>query len=150
MAGKWFDELETGQLFRHGLTRTVTETDNILFSSLTMNPQPLHLDRHFAASTEFGQPLMNSLFTLGLMIGMSVHDLTLGTLIANLGMTNVTFPAPLFQGDTISVTSEVTSKRDSRSRPDAGIVEFLHRAYKQDGTLVATCTRQSLMRKQPA
>jgi acyl dehydratase len=150
MAGLWFEDLEVGKTYRHPITRTVTEADNMLFSCLTMNPQPLHIDRHFAAQTEWGQPLMNSLFTLGLMIGISVNDLTLGTIVANLGMTEVKFPAPLFQGDTISVATEVVSKRDSRSRPDAGIVEFDHRAYKQDGTLVAQCRRQTFMRKRPA
>ena len=115
-----------------------------------MNPQPLHIDRHFAEKTEWGQPLMNSLFTLGLMIGISVNDLTIGTIVANLGMTEVKFPAPLFQGDTIRVETLVASKRESRSRPDAGIVEFEHKAFKQDGTLVAQCRRQVFMRKKPA
>ncbi|NJM30303.1 MAG: MaoC family dehydratase [Rhizobiales bacterium] len=129
MAGLWFEELEVGKLYRHPITRTVTEMDNMLFSTLTMNAQPLHIDRHFAAKTEWGQPLMNSLFTLGLMIGISVNDLTLGTTVANLGMTEVKFPAPLFQGDTVNVTTEVVSKRESKSRPGAGIVEFAHKAY---------------------
>jgi acyl dehydratase len=150
VAGLWFEEIDVGRLYRHPITRTVTEMDNVLFSTLTMNPQPLHIDRHFAAQTEWGQPLMNSLFTLGLMIGISVNDLTLGTTVANLGMTEVKFPAPLFQGDTINVTTEVVSKRDSKSRPSQGIVEFHHKAYKQDGTLVAQCLRQALMRKKPA
>ncbi len=150
MAGLWFEDVEQGRTYAHPITRTVTETDNVLFSTLTMNPQPLHLDRHFASKTEFGQPLMNSLFTLGLMIGISVNDLTVGTIIANLGMTEVKFPAPLFQGDTIRVTTEIVSKRESRSRPEAGIVEFHHRAYKHDGTLVAECRRQVMMRKRPA
>ena len=150
MAGLWFEELEVGRTYRHPITRTVTESDNILFSCLTMNPQPLHIDRHFSAGTEWGQPLMNSLFTLGLMIGISVNDLTVGTIVANLGMTEVKFPAPLFQGDTIRVETLVASKRDSRSRPDAGIVEFDHKAFKQDGTLVAQCRRQVFMRKKPA
>jgi acyl dehydratase len=123
--------------------------DNIMFSCLTMNPQPLHIDRDFAARTEWGQPLMNSLFTLGLMIGISVNDLTLGTTIANLGMTDVKFPAPLFENETVSVTTEVVAKRESRSRPDAGVVDFDHKAYKQDGTLVAQCRRQAFMRKRP-
>lgn len=149
MAGLWFEELEPGRSYAHPITRTVTEMDNVLFSTLTMNPQPLHIDRHFAAQTEWGQPLMNSLFTLGLMIGISVNDLTVGTIVANLGMTEVKFPAPLFQGDTVRVTTEVVSKRESRSRPDAGIVEFHHRAFKQDGTLVAECRRQVFMRKRP-
>jgi acyl dehydratase len=150
MAGLWFEELEVGRVYSHPITRTVTEADNVLFSCLTMNPQPLHIDRHFAAQTEWGQPLMNSLFTLGLMIGISVNDLTVGTIVANLGMTEVKFPAPLFQGDTIRVETVVATKRESRSRPDAGIVEFEHKAFKQDGTLVAQCRRQVFMRKKPA
>jgi acyl dehydratase len=141
MPGLWFEEFETGKVYRHPVTRTVTEMDNMMFSCLTLNPQPLHIDRHFSAGTEWGQPLMNSLFTLGLMIGISVSDLTLGTTIANLGMTDVKFPAPLFQGDTVHVTTEVIGKRDSKSRPDAGIVDFHHKAFKQDGTLVAECRR---------
>ncbi|CAN5367344.1 MaoC family dehydratase [soil metagenome] len=149
MAGMWFEDFEIGRVHRHPITRTVTEMDNMMFSCLTHNPQPLHIDRHFAAETEWGQPLMNSLFTLGLMIGISVNDLTLGTTIANLGMTDVKFPAPLFQGDTIHVETAVAAKRESRSRQDAGIVEFDHRAYKQDGTLVAVCRRQAFMRKRP-
>jgi len=150
MAGLWFEELEVGRVYRHPITRTVTEADNMFFSCLTMNPQPLHIDRHFAEKTEWGQPLMNSLFTLGLMIGISVNDLTIGTIVANLGMTEVKFPAPLFQGDTIRVETIVATKRDSKSRPDAGIVEFEHKAFKQDGTLVAQCRRQVFMRKKPA
>jgi acyl dehydratase len=150
MPGLWFEEFETGKVYRHSITRTVTEMDNMMFSCLTMNPQPLHIDRHFAAQTEWGQPLMNSLFTLGLMIGISVNDLTLGTTIANLGMTDVKFPAPLFQGDTVNVTTEVLGKRESKSRPEAGIVDFHHRAFKQDGTLVAECRRQAFMRKRSA
>jgi len=150
MAGLWFEEFEVGRVYAHPITRTVTEMDNMMFSCLTMNPQPLHIDRHFSATTEWGQPIMNSLFTLGLMIGISVNDLTVGTTIANLGMREVKFPAPLFQGDTIRVETEVKSKRESKSRPDAGIVDFEHRAFKQDGTLVAVCLRQAFMRKQPA
>jgi acyl dehydratase len=150
MAGLWFEEFAVGRVYAHPITRTVTEMDNMLFSCLTMNPQPLHIDRHFSAATEWGQPLMNSLFTLGLMIGISVNDLTVGTTVANLGMRDVKFPAPLFQGDTIRVETEVKGKRDSQSRPDAGIVEFEHRAFRQDGTLVAVCQRQAFMRKRPA
>ena len=146
--GLYFEDFVEGSLFRHRLTRTVTQTDNMLFSNMTLNPQPLHIDAHFCETeTEWGRPLMNSLFTLGLMIGISVNDTTVGTTIANLGMTDVRFPAPVFEGDTISVTTEIAGKRESRSRPDAGIVEFLHRAYKQDGTLVAQCRRQAFMRK---
>jgi len=151
MAGIYYDQFEIGKIYEHALRRTVTEMDNMLFSNMTLNPQPLHIDRHFCETqTEWGQPLMNSLFTLGLMIGISVNDLTVGTTIANLGMTDVKFPNPLFQGDTINVTTEIIGKRESRSRPDAGIVDMIHRAYKQDGTLVAICTRQAFMRKQAA
>jgi acyl dehydratase len=149
MAGLYFEELEVGRLFRHEIRRTVTETDNILFSAMTYNPQPLHIDRHFSAATEWGQPLMNSLFTLGLMIGIAVNETTVGTIVANLGMTEVRFPHPLFQGDTVSVTTEVASKRLSRSRPDAGIVEFEHKAFNQTGDLVAICKRQVMVHLKP-
>lgn len=149
--GLYFEDFEVGAVLHHRLTRTVTTMDNMLFSNLTLNPQPLHIDAHFCATeTEWGKPIMNSLFTLGLMIGISVNDTTLGTTIGNLGMTETRFPAPLFEGDTIRVTTEIASKRESRSRPTAGIVEFIHRAYKQDGTLVAECRRQALMHKRPA
>ena len=135
---------------RHKLTRTVTQMDNMLFSNMTLNPQPLHIDAHFCATeTEWGKPLMNSLFTLGLMIGISVNDLTNGTTIANLGMTDVRFPHPLFENDSIHCTTEIIEKRESRSRPDAGIVTLLHRAYNQDDTLVAECHRQAFMLKRP-
>ncbi|ESR22996.1 MaoC family dehydratase [Lutibaculum baratangense] len=146
--GLFYEDLEVGSVIPHRLTRTVTQMDNMLFSNLTLNPQPLHIDAHFCATeTEWGRPLMNSLFTLGLMIGISVNDTTLGTTIANLGMTEVRFPAPLFEGDTVRVTTEVVAKRVSRSRPDAGVVDFVHRAWKQDGTLVAECRRQAFMRR---
>jgi acyl dehydratase len=149
--GLYFEDFAVGALMRHRLTRTVTQMDNMLFSNMTLNPQPLHIDAHFCATeTEWGQPLMNSLFTLGLLVGISVNDTTVGTTIANLGMTDVRFPAPLFEGDTFSATTEVVGKRESKSRPDAGIVEFLHRGYKQDGSLVAECRRQAFMRKRPA
>ncbi len=150
MAGLYFEEFTEGQVFVHPITRTVTEYDNISFSCLTMNPQPLHIDRHFAAATEYGQPLVNSLFTLGLMIGISVGDTTLGTTVANLGMSDVRFPKPVFHGDTISVRTSVISVRASRSRPDAGIVEFEHRALNQDKIEVAICRRHALMRCRPA
>ncbi|NGM37855.1 MaoC family dehydratase [Methylobacterium sp. DB0501] len=147
----YFEDFEVGATLRHRLTRTVTQMDNMLFSNMTLNPQPLHIDAHFCATeTEWGKPLMNSLFTLGLMIGISVNDTTVGTTIGNLGMTETRFPAPLFEGDTVSVTTEVVAKRESRSRPTAGIVEFVHRAYNQDGTLVAECRRQAMMHKRPA
>ena len=151
MPGLFYEDFEIGQEFRHALRRTVTETDNVLFSTMTMNPQPLHLDRHFCETeTEWGQPLVNSLFTLGLMIGISVHDTTLGTTIANLGMTDVRFPHPLFQGDTVHVATSVVGKRELRSRPDAGIVEFEHQAFNQHDALVAICRRQAFMRKRSA
>jgi acyl dehydratase len=117
---------------------------------MTLNPQPLHIDAHFCATeTQWGKPIMNSLFTLGLMIGISVNDTTVGTTIGNLGMTDVKFPAPLFEGDTIRVETEILGARESKSRPDAGIVDFQHRAYKQDGTLVAECKRQGFMFRRP-
>jgi acyl dehydratase len=148
--GRYFEDFIVGEMIRHGLTRTVTQMDNMLFSNMTLNPQPLHIDAHFCATeTEWGKPLMNSLFTLGLMIGISVADTTVATTIGNLGMTDVKFPAALFEGDSVNVTTEIMAKRESRSRPDAGIVEFHHRAYKQDGTLVAECRRQAFMRKAP-
>ena len=149
MAGYYFDQVEVGQQFEHAIRRTVTEMDNTLFSCLTHNPQPLHIDREFAAKTEWGQPLVNSLFTLGLLIGISVNDTTMGTIVANLGMTDVKFPNPLFHGDTVRCTSEVVAKRESKSRPTAGIVEFHHKAFKQDGKLVAECRRQVMVNKSP-
>jgi acyl dehydratase len=149
--GLYFEDFTIGVVIKHRLTRTVTQMDNMLFSNMTLNPQPLHIDAHFCATeTEWGKPLMNSLFTLGLMIGISVNDTTVGTTIANLGMTDVRFPAPLFEGDTINVVTEVAGKRESKSRPDAGIVDFIHRAYKQDGALVAECRRQAFMRRRSA
>jgi acyl dehydratase len=149
--GLYFEDFVPGELVHHRLTRTVTQMDNMLFSNMTLNPQPLHIDRHFCEQeTEWGQPLMNSLFTLGLMIGISVNDLTVGTTIANLGMTEVKFPHPLFEGDTVHCTTEVFGKRESKSHPGAGIVELRHRAYKQDGTLVAECLRQAFMRMRTA
>jgi acyl dehydratase len=149
MAGLYYEEFTVGRVFDHAWTRTVTEMDNVLYSSLTMNVQPLHLDEEFASKTEFGQRIVNSLFTLGLMIGITVNDTTLGTTVANLGMTDVKFPHPLFEGDTVHVTTEVIGKRESNSRPGAGIVEFLHRAYNQDDKLVAECHRQVFMRMRP-
>lgn len=150
MAGLFLEEFEIGKTVRHTLTKTVTESDNMLFSVMTLNPQPLHIDFDFAAKTEWGKPLVNSLFTLGLMIGISVHDLTLGTTIANLGMTDTTFPHPVFHGDTIRVETTVISVRESKSKPDRGIVELEHRAYNQNGNLVARCVRQAMMKKKAA
>lgn len=149
MAGLYYEQFSEGQTFNHDLTRTVSEMDNVLFSALTHNPQPLHLDEEFAKKTEFGQRLVNSLFTLGLMIGISVGDTTLGTTIANLGMTKVEFPKPVFHGDTLRVKTTVLSKRMSKSRSDAGIVVFEHTAINQRGELVAICHRSAFMRCQP-
>ncbi|RYY46976.1 MAG: MaoC family dehydratase [Sphingomonadales bacterium] len=150
MSGLWFEEFEIGQLFEHPWRRTVTEYDNMLFSNLTMNVQPLHIDFEFAKTTEFGKPLVNSLFTLGLMIGMTVNDTTFGTTVANLGMSDVRFPKPVFHGDTIRVTTLVKDKRASSSRPGQGIVTFVHNAYNQSDELVAICERAALMKGRPA
>ena len=148
--GMYYEEFEVGKLYRHTLRRTVTQMDNMLFSNMTLNPQPLHIDRHFCEQeTEWGQPLMNSLFTLGLMIGMQVSDMTVGTTIANLGMQEVKFGHPVFEGDTLRATTEVIAKRESKSRPGAGIVEFHHRAYNQDDKLVAECRRQAFIKMKP-
>ena len=149
MHGLYFEEFEIGKPIEHTIRRTVTEMDNTLFSCLTHNPQPLHIDHHFSAGTEWKQPLVNSLFTLGLMIGISVNDTTIGTTIGNLGMTDVKFPKPVFHGDTIHVVTKVVSKRESNSRPDAGLVEFHHAAFNHRDELVAECTRQAMMRKKP-
>jgi acyl dehydratase len=145
MPGKHFEDLTVGKVFQHTLRRTVTEMDNTLFSALTHNTQPLHIDHEFAAKSEWGKPLVNSLFTLGLLIGVSVEDTTAGTLFANLGMTDVKFPNPLFHGDTVNCTTEIVATRESKSRPNAGIVEFHHKAFKQDGKIVAECKRQALI-----
>lgn len=150
MAGLYFEEFEVGQIFRHAIRRTVTETDNVWFSAITHNPAALHLDEEYGKTTEFGARIVNSCFTLGLMVGISVGDTTLGTTVANLGWDEVRFPKPLFHGDTIRVESEVLSKRPSRSRPGQGIVEFMHRAYNQHEVLVAHCRRQALMLGRPA
>jgi acyl dehydratase len=148
--GLYFEDFTVGELTEHRLTRTVTQMDNMLFSNMTLNPQPLHIDRHFCEQeTEWGQPLMNSLFTLGLMIGIQVSDMTVGTTIANLGMDGVKFPHPVFEGDTIHCTTEVIGKRESKSRLGAGIVEFHHRAYNQDNKLVAECRRNAFIRMRP-
>jgi acyl dehydratase len=149
VAGLYFEEFSEGQVFEHALTRTVTETDNVLFTTMTMNPQPLHLDAEFAKSTEFGRPLVNSIFTLGLVIGISVGDTTLGTTVANLGMTDVRFPKPVFHGDTIRARTTVVSVRRSRSRLDAGIVELEHIGLNQHGDTVAICRRAALMKMKP-
>jgi acyl dehydratase len=149
MAGVWFDELTVGQVFHHAIRRTVTETDNVLFSAMTHNPAQLHLDEEYMRGTEYGQRLVNSVFTLGLMVGISVGDTTLGTAVANLGWDEVRFPKPVFHGDTLHVETEVLELRDSKSRPDQGIVTFLHRAYNQRNELVASCKRSGLQRRKP-
>lgn len=148
MAGLYFDQLRVGQVFEHAIRRTVTESDNVWFSALTHNPAALHLDEDYCQKhTEFGRRLVNSAFTLGLMVGISVGDTTLGTAIANLGWDEVRFPKPVFHGDTIRVQTEVLELRESKSRPNAGIVVFMHRAYNQDDVLVAHCKRTGLQLK---
>ena len=150
MAGIWFDDLVVGQTFRHDIRRTVTETDNLLFSTLTHNPALLHLDAEYMKTHEFGRIIVNSTFTLGLMVGVSIGDTTLGTAVANLGWDEVRFPAPVFIGDTLNVETEVFELRESKSRPNAGIVTFIHRAYNQNGVLVGSCKRNGLQMKRPA
>jgi acyl dehydratase len=147
--GRWFEDLTPGLVIDHAVTRTVTESDNTLFSVLTMNPQPLHLDESFAATTEFGTRLVNSLFTLSLLIGLSVFETTHGTTVANLGFEEIAFPAPVFPGDTIHAQSEVASARPSASRPGQGIVVFDHRGFNQRDELVARCRRSALMWLRP-
>lgn len=148
MAGVYFDELEVGQVFKHAIRRTITESDNVWFTAITHNPALLHLDEEYCKTeTEFGQRLVNSALTLGLMVGISVNETTMGTAVANLGWDEVRFPHPLFHGDTIRVETEVIELRESKSRPNAGIVTFLHRAYNQNGVLVAHCRRSGLQLK---
>ncbi|MBK8134545.1 MAG: MaoC family dehydratase [Chloroflexi bacterium] len=150
MAGKYFDELEVGAIIRHELGRTLTEFDNVLFSSLTLNTQPLHINADFAAKTEFGRPLVNGLFTLGLAVGISVSDLTAGTIVANLGYENIRHPKPMFAGDTLYVETEVIARRESKSRPDAGIVTLKHTGRNQHGETTIEVTRSALFLKKPA
>ncbi|HSG58797.1 MAG TPA: MaoC family dehydratase [Woeseiaceae bacterium] len=149
MPGLYFEEFSVGQRFEHPIRRTVTEADNVLFTTLTHNPAALHLDAEYMKNTEFGRPLVNSYFTLGLMVGISVNDTTHGTTVANLGMDEVRFPKPLFPGDTVRVETEVVATRASKSRPDNGIVTFVHRAFNQQGDLVAECKRSALMLRKP-
>jgi len=149
MAGRFFDEWQVGDVVAHAVTRTVTETDNVLVSALTHNPQPMHLDHEVAAGSEFGKPLVNSIYTFGLMVGVSVSDTTLGTLIANLGYDKLIFPSPVFVGDTLRSESECLEVRESKSRPNAGIVTWEHRSYNQRGELVCKCTRSALILKKP-
>ena len=150
MPGRFFDELTVGQTFDHPIRRTITETDNVLITTMTHNPASLHLDAEYMKDTEFGQPIVNSCLTLSLMVGISVNDITHGTTVANLGWDEVRFPKPLFHGDTIRVESEVLELRDSKSRPDNGIATFEHRAFNQHDELVGVCKRTTLMLKTPA
>ncbi|HBJ89482.1 MAG: dehydratase [Gammaproteobacteria bacterium] len=150
MSGKYFEELEVGMVFEHQPHRTITETDNLLFSALTHNLQPLHLDAEFASQSQRGQILVNSLFTLGLVVGLSVADTTLGTTIGNLGMEKTEFPNPVFLGDTLGVSTEIMDKRESRTKPDRGIVWFRHLALNQRGEVVCDCLRKGMMLRSPS
>jgi len=149
MPGKFYEDLQVGQIFRHSAGRTVTEMDNTLFSMLTMNPQPLHINADFAAKTPFGQRIVNGLFTLGLITGLTVAELTDGTILANLGYDNVRHPNPVFHGDTLYAESEVLEKRDSKSHPEAGLVRLKHWGKKPDGTVVVEFERTALFLKRP-
>jgi acyl dehydratase len=149
--GYYLEDFEIGHVFRHAVRRTLTETDNVLFSTMTHNPAPLHIDHEYMRTqSEFGRPLMNSFFTLGLIVGLSIHETTLGTTVANLGLEEVRFPAPLFVGDTVHVETEVIAVRPSRSRPTNGILTLEHRGFNQDDVLIATCRRNVLMLRKPS
>jgi acyl dehydratase len=145
MAGRFFEAFEIGETMAHAMRRTVTETDNLLITTLTHNPQPLHLDAHYAEGAEFGRIVVNGIFTFGLMVGLSVADTTLGTLVANLGYDAVVMPHPVFIGDTLRCETTVVEKRESRSRPKAGLVTFEHRAFNQRDELVCSCRRTALV-----
>ncbi len=147
MSGLYYEEFEVGMEFKHALTRTVTEMDNVMFCAMTHNPQPLHLDEEYSKNTFYGQRLVNSLFTLGLIIGVSVEDTTLGTTLGNLGMTDIRFKNPVFHGDTLRSMTRIAGKRESKSRPDTGIVTFEHTGYNQRDEEVAYCIRTGLMKK---
>ncbi|NNF16818.1 MAG: MaoC family dehydratase [Gammaproteobacteria bacterium] len=149
MPGKYFEDSTVGEVIRHHLTRTITEADNVFFCALTHNPQPLHLDAEYASKSEFGQRLVNSMLTASFAIGVSVEDTTLGTLVANLGYGEMTFPKPVFINDTLRVETEITAKRESKSRPNAGIVTFEHRVYNQHQDLVCTIIRITLVQRKP-
>jgi acyl dehydratase len=149
MPGKYFEELNVGDTFVHQPSRTVTETDNLLFTALTLNPQPLHLDAEFAGESIHGQILVNSIFTLGLVVGLSVGDTTLGTTLGNLGFDKTTFPNPVFIGDTITASTTVVDKRESKSKPDRGIVTFEHIAKNQRDEIVCSCIRGGMMMRKP-
>ena len=149
LPGKYFEELNIGDKFQHQPSRTVTETDNLLFSTLTLNPQPLHIDAEFAKESVHGQILVNSIFTLGFVVGVSVGDTTLGTTLGNIGFDKTTFPNPVFIGDTLTAWTEIKDKRESRSKPDRGIVTFEHTAFNQRGELVCSCLRGGMMLRKP-
>jgi acyl dehydratase len=149
MAGLWFEQFTIGQEFAHEIRRTVTEADNVWFCGATYNPAAIHIDAEYCKGTEFGKPLVNSVFTMGLVIGLSVQDTTLGTTIANLGMNDVRFPKPVFAGDTIRAKTTVLESRASQSRPGAGIITFHHQGFNQRGEEVVTFTRQALMLRKP-
>ncbi len=150
MAGLYFEDFEIGKIYKHELSRTVTEMDNVLFTSLTMNTQTLHLDEEFAKTTQHGQRIVNSIFTLGLLVGMTVTELTLGTTLGNLSMTNIKFPIPVFHGDTLRAETEILDKKESKSKADRGVVFFAHRAYNQRNEEVAYCERAGMMIRRPA
>lgn len=150
MAGLYFEQFSVGQVFEHEIRRTVTEADNVWFCGATYNPAQIHIDADYCSKTEFGKPLMNSIFTLGLVIGVTVQDTTLGTTVANLGMNDTRFPKPVFAGDTIRSRTTILEVRESKSRPNAGIVTFLHEGFNQRGELVCTTQRQGLMLRKPA
>ncbi|MHA6334149.1 MaoC family dehydratase [Qipengyuania sp. CAU 1752] len=149
MAGIWFDEMEVGQVIQHPIRRTITESDNVFFTCMTHNPAQLHLDEEYMKGTDYGTRIVNSCLTLSLMVGISVGDTTLGTAVANLGWDEVRFPNPLFHGDTIRIETEIVALRESKSRPNAGIVTFEHRAYNQKDELVGSCKRSGLQMKRP-
>lgn len=150
MAGRFFDAFQVGDRIEHEIRRTVTETDNLLFTTMTHNPQPLHLDAEAAKASEFGQILVNGTFTFALMVGLSVGETTLGTLVANLGYDKLTMPKPVFIGDTLRALTEIIDLRESRSRPDAGIVTFRHEMLNQRDEIVCQCTRTALLKRAPA
>lgn len=150
MPGLYFEEFSVGQIFEHPIRRTITEADNVFFSALTHNSAPLHIDAEYMKNSEFGQVIVNSCLTLGLMVGISVNDTTVGTTVANLGWDEVRFPRPLFHGDTIHIQTEVLELRASKSRPNNGIVIFAHRAFNQNDELVGQCKRSALMHRKPS
>ena len=149
-SGMWFEEFEVGQVVEHAVTRTITESDNVFFTALTMNTQPMHLDADYSSRQEFRRPLVNSMFTVALVVGLSVYETTLGTTVANLGFEKVEFPHPLFHGDSVHVETEITATRESKSRPNVGIVTFEHRGFNQRDELVCTAVRTAMMRRRPS